>query len=173
MKSHGPGLSFLRIGLPTLHKGERSIIPLRRYGDRNRRFRERPFTEPGTCYAMPWLCTLSLILLISPVLPRGSAEVMMISSGHCHLAKLPATLVAIEDRQPSYLDIGHITLRSETTDRFGSCSSIMEISRHQVRGRAGQPAGHLEVVPICANPRAEAGAKGYNPPGSALRGVTT
>jgi hypothetical protein len=77
MKSHGPGLSFLRIGLATLHKGERSII---------------------------------------------------------------------EDRQPSYLDIGHITLRSETTDRFGSCSSIMEISRHQVRGRAGQPAGHLEVV---------------------------
>src|SRR2546421_2814460 len=28
-------------------------------------------------------------------------------------------------------------------------------------------------VPICANPRAEAVAKGYNPLGSALRGVTT
>src|SRR5205823_11216254 len=71
MKSHGPGLSFLRIGLPTLHKGERSIIPLRRYGDRNRRFRDRPSTEPGTRHAMPWSrrsmrCRFALILVRNP-----------------------------------------------------------------------------------------------------------
>src|SRR5207244_7142281 len=45
VKSHNPGPSSFCNGPATLHNGERSIIPLHRCGDCNRRFPERGHKE--------------------------------------------------------------------------------------------------------------------------------